>query len=88
MFKVVDPENAVTKVLDYIRATSLIAQTTLPSVLGQSDLDHPLAERDQINQRLQRIIDEQTDAWGIKVSTVEVRDVDCRWRCSGLWRVG
>ena len=75
-FKVVDPENAVTKVLDYVRATSLIAQTTLRSVLGQSDLDHLLAERDQINQRLQQIIDEQTDAWGIKVSAVEVRDVE------------
>src|SRR5436190_829687 len=75
-FKVVDPENAVVKVLDYIRATSLIAQTTLRSVLGQSDLDHLLSERDQINARLQQIIDEQTDAWGIKVSAVEVRDVE------------
>jgi regulator of protease activity HflC (stomatin/prohibitin superfamily) len=75
-FKVIDPENAVVKVLDFIRATSLIAQTTLRSVLGQSDLDHLLAERDKINQQLQRIIDEQTDAWGIKVSAVEVRDVE------------
>ena len=75
-FKVIDPENAVVKVLDFIRATSLIAQTTLRSVLGQSDLDHLLSERDQINQTLQRIIDEQTDAWGIKVSAVEVRDVE------------
>src|SRR6266516_618626 len=75
-FKVLDPENAVVKVLDFIRATSLIAQTTLRSVLGQSDLDHLLSERDQINQTLQRIIDEQTDAWGIKVSAVEVRDVE------------
>ena len=75
-FKVVDPEHAVVKVLDYIRATSLIAQTTLRSVLGQSDLDHLLSARDQINQDLQRIIDEQTDAWGIKVSAVEVRDVE------------
>jgi regulator of protease activity HflC (stomatin/prohibitin superfamily) len=75
-FKVVDPENAVVKVLDYIRATSLIAQTTLRSVLGQSDLDHLLAEREQINQRLQQIIDEQTDSWGIKVSAVEIRDVE------------
>jgi regulator of protease activity HflC (stomatin/prohibitin superfamily) len=63
-------------VLDYIRATSLIAQSTPRSVLGQSDLDHLLAERDQINQRLQQIIDEQTDAWGIKVCAVEVRDVE------------
>ena len=75
-FKVIDPENAVVKVLDFVRATSLIAQTTLRSVLGQSDLDHLLSERDQINQTLQRIIDEQTDAWGIKVSAVEVRDVE------------
>src|SRR5581483_10059724 len=75
-FKVVDPENAVVKVIDFVRATSLIAQTTLRSVLGQSDLDHLLSERDQINQRLQQIIDEQTDAWGIKVSAVEVRDVE------------
>jgi regulator of protease activity HflC (stomatin/prohibitin superfamily) len=75
-FKVIDPENAVVKVLDFIRATSLIAQTTLRSVLGQSDLDHLLSERDQINQTLQQIIDEQTDAWGIKVSAVEVRDVE------------
>jgi regulator of protease activity HflC (stomatin/prohibitin superfamily) len=75
-FKVVDPENAVVKVLDYVRATSLIAQTTLRSVLGQSDLDHLLSERDQINQQLQQIIDDQTDAWGVKVSAVEVRDVE------------
>ncbi|MFN0073000.1 MAG: SPFH domain-containing protein [Chloroflexota bacterium] len=75
-FKVVDPEAAIVKVLDYIRATSLIAQTTLRSVLGQSDLDQLLSERDQINLRLQQIIDEQTDTWGIKVSAVEVRDVE------------
>src|SRR5918997_4287013 len=75
-FKVVNPENAVVKVIDFIRATSLIAQTTLRSVLGQADLDTLLSERDDINQRLQRIIDEQTDAWGIKVSAVEVRDLE------------
>src|SRR5215216_2223519 len=75
-FKVVDPENAVVKVLNYIQATSLIAQTTLRSVLGQADLDQLLSERDQINHRLQQIIDEQTDAWGIKVSAVEVRDLE------------
>jgi regulator of protease activity HflC (stomatin/prohibitin superfamily) len=75
-FKVVDPENAVVKVLNFIQATSLIAQTTLRSVLGQSDLDQLLSERDRINQRLQQIIDEQTDAWGIKVSAVEVRDLE------------
>jgi regulator of protease activity HflC (stomatin/prohibitin superfamily) len=75
-FKVVDPENAVVKVANFIQATSLIAQTTLRSVLGQSDLDQLLSERDQINQRLQKIIDEQTDAWGIKVSATEVRDLE------------
>src|SRR5215217_2824539 len=75
-FKVVDPENAVVKVLDYLQATSLISQTTLRSVLGQSDLDTLLAERDQINHRLKEIIGEQTDTWGIKVSAVEVRDVE------------
>ena len=75
-FRVVDPEEAVVKVLDYIRATSLIGQTTLRSILGQSDLDHLLSEREKINQELQRVIDEQTDAWGVKVTSVEVRDVE------------
>jgi regulator of protease activity HflC (stomatin/prohibitin superfamily) len=75
-FKVIDPQRAIVQVLDFIRATSLIAQTTLRSVLGQSDLDQLLSERDRINLRLQQIIDEQTDIWGIKVSAVEVRDVE------------
>ncbi|MHB1132253.1 MAG: slipin family protein [Chloroflexota bacterium] len=75
-FRVVDPAMAVTKVLDYIRATSWIAQTTLRSVLGQAELDTLLAERDQINARLQQIIDEQTEPWGVKVSVVEVKDVE------------
>jgi regulator of protease activity HflC (stomatin/prohibitin superfamily) len=75
-FRVVNPEDAVVKVLDFVRATSLIAQTTLRSILGQSDLDHLLAEREKINQDLQRVIDEQTDAWGVKVTSVEVRDVE------------
>ena len=75
-FRVVDPARAVVTVLDYMRATSLICQTTLRSVLGQSDLDDLLAHRDQINEHLQRIIDEQTEAWGIKVTSVEVRDVE------------
>ncbi|MDQ3809950.1 MAG: slipin family protein [Chloroflexota bacterium] len=75
-FRVVDPEDAVVKVLDYIRATSLIAQTTLRSILGQSDLDHLLAEREAVNQKLQQVIDEQTDAWGVKVTSVEVRDIE------------
>src|SRR5512133_367944 len=75
-FKVVDPNMAVVKVLDYIRATSQIAQTTLRSVLGQSDLDELLSQREQINQRLQKIIDDQTEPWGVKVSVVEVKDVE------------
>src|SRR4030081_2547247 len=75
-FRVVDPEEAVVKVLAFIRATSLIAQTTLRSILGQSDLDHLLSERDKINAELQQVIDQQTDAWGVKVTSVEVRDVE------------
>jgi regulator of protease activity HflC (stomatin/prohibitin superfamily) len=75
-FRVVDPEDAVVKVLDHFRATSQIAQTTLRSVLGQSDLDELLSEREHINERLQKIIDEQTEPWGVKVSTVEVKDVE------------
>ena len=74
-FRVVNPEDAVCKVENYIRATSLISQTTLRSVVGQSELDDLLAHRDKINQQLQTIIDEQTEPWGIKVTTVEVRDV-------------
>jgi regulator of protease activity HflC (stomatin/prohibitin superfamily) len=69
------PAEAVVKVKDFHKATYLVAQTTLRSVLGQSELDELLAERDKINHRLQEIIDEQTEPWGIKVSMVEVRDV-------------
>jgi regulator of protease activity HflC (stomatin/prohibitin superfamily) len=75
-FRVLDPNAAVTNVADYIRATSQIAQTTLRSVLGQSALDDLLAEREQINMELQKIIDEQTEPWGVKVSIVEVKDVE------------
>src|SRR5207249_4034063 len=75
-FRVMNPQDAVVKVLDYIRATSMIAQTTLRSVLGQSGLDDLLSQRDKINQELQRIIDEQTEPGGVKVSVVEVRDVE------------
>jgi regulator of protease activity HflC (stomatin/prohibitin superfamily) len=75
-FRVLDPEAAVVKVLDYFRATSLIAQTTLRSVLGQSNLDELLTSRDRVNQQLQQIIDEQTAPWGVKVSVVEVRDLE------------
>jgi regulator of protease activity HflC (stomatin/prohibitin superfamily) len=75
-FRVIDPSRSVVEVQNYIAATSQIAQTTLRSVLGQSDLDHLLTERDKLNTRLQEIIDEQTDPWGIKVSIVEIKDVE------------
>jgi regulator of protease activity HflC (stomatin/prohibitin superfamily) len=74
-FRVVDPSAAVVKVENFLKASSLIAQTTLRSVLGQSELDELLAHRDKINVQLQEIIDRQTEPWGIKVTTVEVRDV-------------
>ena len=75
-FRVVDPGQAVNRVLDFARATSLVAQTTLRSVIGQADLDDVLANREQVNEHLQRVIDEQTDTWGVKVTAVEVRDVE------------
>jgi len=74
-FRVVDPNAAVVKVENFGKATSLIAQTTLRSVLGQSPLDDLLSQRDIINQRLQEIIDKQTEPWGIKVTSVEVKEV-------------
>jgi regulator of protease activity HflC (stomatin/prohibitin superfamily) len=75
-FRVVDPSKSVVEVQNFISATSQIAQTTLRSVLGQSDLDHLLTERDKLNARLQEIIDEQTEPWGVKVSIVEIKDVE------------
>ena len=75
-FRVVDPESSVVKVLDHIRATSQISQTTLRNVLGQSELDELLTQRDKLNQILQKIIDEHTDPWGVKVSTVEIKEVE------------
>jgi len=75
-FRVIDPSRSVIQVQNYIMATSQIAQTTLRSVVGQSDLDHLLTERDKLNTRLQEIIDEQTDPWGVKVSIVEIKDVE------------
>src|SRR3989449_8222044 len=74
-FRVVDPNAAVVKVENFWKATSLIAQTTLRSVLGQSPLDDLLSQRDIINQKLQEIIDKQTEPWGIKVTGVEVKEV-------------
>jgi regulator of protease activity HflC (stomatin/prohibitin superfamily) len=75
-FRVVDPAAAVTQIEAFAPATSQIAQTTLRSVLGGADLDQLLAERDRLNEQLQRIIDEQTEPWGIKVTTVEIKDVE------------
>src|SRR4029079_4793636 len=74
-FRVIDAARAVVDVEQFLRATSQIAQTTLRSVLGKADLDMLLAEREQLNEALQQIIDEQTDPWGIKVTTVEIKDV-------------
>jgi regulator of protease activity HflC (stomatin/prohibitin superfamily) len=75
-FRVIDPNKAVTEVENFLLATSQIAQTTLRSVLGKAELDALLAERERLNIELQQIIDEQTEPWGVKVSTVEVKDVE------------
>jgi regulator of protease activity HflC (stomatin/prohibitin superfamily) len=75
-FRVVEPKRAVIEVQDYMYATSQLSQTTLRSVLGQADLDELLSARDKLNSRLQTIIDEHTDPWGIKVSMVEIKHVD------------
>ena len=75
-FRVVDPERAIIQVENFYEATSQLAQTTLRSVLGQHDLDEMLAERDKLNSDIQSILDEQTDAWGIKVANVEIKHVD------------
>ncbi|MBE3089299.1 MAG: slipin family protein [Actinobacteria bacterium] len=75
-FRVMDPALSVIKIERYIVATSQIAQTTLRSILGQAELDDLLARREKINQELQKVIDEQTDPWGIKVSIVEIKDVE------------
>jgi regulator of protease activity HflC (stomatin/prohibitin superfamily) len=74
-FRVVDPNCAVVQVESYLKATSQIAQTTLRSVLGKAELDALLSEREQLNEELQKIIDEQTEPWGVKVTTVEIKDV-------------
>jgi regulator of protease activity HflC (stomatin/prohibitin superfamily) len=75
-FRVIDPERAIIQVEDFYMATSQLAQTTLRSVLGQHELDEMLAERDRLNADVQNILDQQTDAWGIKVSNVEIKHVD------------
>ena len=75
-FRIVDPERAIIKVADFMAATSQLAQTTLRSVLGKHELDELLAERDRLNADIQEIVDHQTDAWGIKVTNVEIKHVD------------
>ncbi|MEZ4675692.1 MAG: slipin family protein [Caldilineaceae bacterium] len=75
-FRVMDPVAAVVNISNYLLATQQIAQTTLRSVLGQSELDELLSQRDDINRRLQQIIDDQTEPWGIKVSVVEIKDLE------------
>lgn len=75
-FRVIDPNRAITEVENYLLATSQISQTTLRSVLGKAELDALLAERERLNIELQQIIDEQTEPWGVKVTTVEVKDVE------------
>ncbi len=75
-FRVVDPDKAVVNVEDYLFATSQVAQTTLRSVIGKVEMDDLLSRRDELNLQIQDIIDKQTDPWGIKVSTVEIKDVD------------
>jgi regulator of protease activity HflC (stomatin/prohibitin superfamily) len=75
-FRVMQPDKAIIEVQDYLFATSQISQTTLRSVLGQSELDELLSKREQINHRLQQIIDDQTEPWGIKVANVEVKQID------------
>jgi regulator of protease activity HflC (stomatin/prohibitin superfamily) len=75
-FRIIDPERAIIKVGDFMAATSQLAQTTLRSVLGKHELDEMLAERDRLNADVQEILDQQTDVWGIKVTTVEIKDID------------
>ena len=81
-----DREHAIVQVENYLLATSQIAQTTLRAVLGRAELDTLPSERDRLNDELQRIIDEQTEPWGIKVTTVEIKDVELPRRCSAQWR--
>ena len=75
-FRIVDPEKAIIQVADFMSATSQLAQTTLRSVLGKHELDEMLADRDKLNTDIQEILDSQTDAWGIKVAIVEIKDID------------
>jgi len=84
-FYVVDPIAAVINVMNFLQATTQIGQTTLRNVLGQSDLDEILAQRQKINQTLQTMIDEHTERWGVKVTVVATRISNCQRRCNVLW---
>jgi regulator of protease activity HflC (stomatin/prohibitin superfamily) len=75
-FRIMDPQKAVIQVANYLTATNLLAQTTLRAIVGKHELDQLLGEREQLNLAIQTVLDAQTDAWGIKVSTVEIKDVD------------
>jgi len=75
-FRVIYPDKAIVEVENYLYATNQIAQTTLRSIMGQSDLDEILSEREKLNRRLQQIIDENTEPWGIKVTSVEIKQID------------
>ncbi|WP_457555243.1 slipin family protein [Candidatus Pyrohabitans sp.] len=75
-FRIIDPEKAIVEVENYLAATSMIAQTTLRSVIGMAELDELLAEREKLNEKLQSVIDQQTDPWGVKVTAVEIKDVE------------
>ncbi len=85
--RVIDASKAITEVENFLFATSQLAQTTLRSMLGQSELDELLSEREKINRRLQETLDTHTAPWGIKVSLVEVKNVICLLKCSGLLHV-
>jgi regulator of protease activity HflC (stomatin/prohibitin superfamily) len=84
-FRVIDPNRAITEVENFLVATSQISQTTLRSVLGKAELDALLSERERLNVELQQIIDEQTEPWGVKVSTVEVKDVELPQEMQGAF---
>src|SRR3546814_9407364 len=75
-FRVVDADRSIVEVEDFLAATSQIAQTTLRSILGKAELDSLLSERERLNEDLQKVIDQQTEPWGVKVTTVEIKDVE------------
>ena len=85
-FRVVDSNKAVTEVENYLMATSQISQTSLRAVLGKAELDEILAERERLNEALQKIIDEQTEPWGVKVTTVEIKTSRSRPTCRRRWQ--